>query len=159
MHRLLELAQEQVQHVGLPQLLTKVGRQQTAHLHLHPHSVQPGSQVGHQAALGLLPTQLALEEKDLLGPRTVAGGHLLQQPLPAPASRAHQTRHGRADPRCHEITNCRDFNTNITLLHRGNICNTTSINCVLRVYVDLLPPDVPELVYMLVKPQLYRRKE
>ena len=98
----------QMQPVGLQQILNKVGRQQTAHLHLHTHSVQHGSQVGHQAAL--LHQQLALEE-DLLGPQPVAGGHLLQQPPPAPAGRAHQSRHGRADPRCDEFTNCRDFKT------------------------------------------------
>ena len=99
----------QMQPVGLQQILNKVGRQQTAHLHLHTHSVQHGSQVGHQAAL--LHQQLTLEEEDLLGPQPVAGVHLLQQPPPAPAGRAHQSRHGRADPRCHEITNCQDFKT------------------------------------------------
>ena len=63
----------QMQPVGLQQILNKVGRQQTAHLHLHTHSVQHGSQVGHQAAL--LHLQLALEEEDLLGPQPAAGGH------------------------------------------------------------------------------------
>ena len=84
MHWLLELlepAQEQVQPVGLHQLLNKVGCQPTAYLHLHTHNVQPGSQVGHQAAL--LHQQLALEEEDLLGPQPAAGGHLLQQPQQA----------------------------------------------------------------------------
>ena len=80
-HRLLELAQEQVQPVGLHQLLNKVGRQPTAHLHLHTHYVQPGSHTGHQAAL--LHPHLALEEEDLQGPQPVTGGHLLQQPLQA----------------------------------------------------------------------------
>ena len=62
-----------MQPVGLHHFLNEVGRQQTAHLHLHTHSVQHGSQVGHQAAL--LHLQLALEGEDLLGPQPAAGGH------------------------------------------------------------------------------------
>ena len=139
-----------MQPVGLHQLLNKVGRQQTAHLHLL--SVQPGSQVGHQAAL--LHPQLALEEEDLLGPQPVTGGHLLQQPLQAGhtslvmAELALAVIKSRTVEILKHKENCCSAEIFVIRLHSPLCC---------EYHVNLLLPDVHEFVDMLVKPQLRRK--